>query len=78
MGTEIVLDAISYANTAIGRDLRKMREEAELSQAEVARKAKIRPEMLCRIEAGRGNPTVATVTKIVKAIERLSGKQLLK
>ena len=72
MGTTITLDAISYANLAIGRDLKKMREEAGLAQAAVARKAKIRPEMLCRIEAGRGNPTVATVAKIVKAIERLS------
>ena len=72
MGTTIMLDAFSYANIAIGRDLRKMREEAGLGQAEVARKARIRPEMLCRIEAGRGNPTVGTVAKIVKAIKRLS------
>jgi predicted transcriptional regulator len=72
------MDAIAYANLSIGEDLRKMRQGASLSQAEVARKAGIRPEMLCRIESGKGNPTVATITRIVKAIERLSGQRLLK
>jgi len=74
----VPLNAISYANLEIGRDLKNMREEAALSQVEVARKATIRPEMLCRIESGRSNPTVATITKIIKAIERLSGQKLLK
>jgi len=74
----IPLDAVSYANLSIGRDLKKMRHEAGLPQAQVARKANIRPEMLCRIESGRGNPTVATITRIVKAIERLSGQRLLR
>jgi predicted transcriptional regulator len=78
MKTAVTFDAISYANLAIGRDLKKMREEAGLSQVHLARKAKIRPEVLCRIESGHGNPTVATITKIVKAIENLSGKSLLK
>jgi predicted transcriptional regulator len=67
-----MMDAVSFANLAIGEDLLKMRQEAGLSQAEVARKAKVRPEMLCRIESGNGNPTVATVTKIVRAIKVLS------
>jgi len=73
MDTRIMLGAVNYANMAIGRDLKNMREELGFSQAEVARKARIRPEMLCRIEAGHGNPTVATITRIVKAIERISG-----
>lgn len=72
MSTQVMMDAVSFANAAIGDDLRKMRQEANLSQAEVARKAKIRPEMLCRIESGNGNPTVSTVTKIVRAIKALS------
>lgn len=68
----IVMDAVTYANVSIGRKLRKRRTEAALTQVEVARKAKIRPEMLCRIESGNGNPTVATVSKIVRAIKMLS------
>lgn len=69
------MDAILYANLAIGRDLLKMRQKAGLSQAEVARRAKISPAMLCRIESGNGNPTVSTVTKVVRAIEALSKKE---
>jgi predicted transcriptional regulator len=72
MNTQVTMDAVSFANAAIGDDLRRMRQEADLSQAEVARKAKIRPEMLCRIESGNGNPTVSTVAKIVRAIKALS------
>jgi predicted transcriptional regulator len=77
MKTACALNAISYANLTIGLDLKRMRDEAGLSQVQVSRKAKIRPEMLCRIESGRGNPTVATITKIMQAIERLSGKRLI-
>lgn len=72
MKTSIPLNAVAYANLSIGRDLKRMREEAGFSQVDVAREATIRAPMLCRIEAGQGNPTVGTITKIVKAINRLS------
>lgn len=68
----VIMDAVTFANASIGRKLRRRREESGLSQAEVARKAKIRAEMLCRIESGDGNPTVSTVAKIVRAIKALS------
>lgn len=69
---ETMMDAVTFAKLAIGEDLLRMREEGGLSQVEVARKAKMRPEMLCRIESGNGNPTVSTVAKIVRAIKTLS------
>jgi DNA-binding XRE family transcriptional regulator len=65
-----VVDAIEYANWSIGRDLRRQRKAAGLTQAEVARRAGIRAETLSRLESGRGNPTVGTVSKIVRAMER--------
>lgn len=65
-----VVDAIEYITWSIGRDLRRQREAAGLSQAEVARRAGIRPETLSRLERGRGNPTVATVSRVVRAIQR--------
>ena len=65
-----VVDAVDYVGWSIGRDLRRDRDAAGLSQAEVARRAGIRPETLSRLERGRGNPTVATVSKIVRAIRR--------
>lgn len=51
------------------KDLRRKREAAGLTQAEVARRAKMKPEALCRIEKGGGNPTVRTIGRILKAIE---------
>lgn len=69
------MDAISYANLSVGSDLRKMRQKAGLLQTDVARMAKIAPAMLCRVESGNGNPTIGTITKIVRAIETLSKRE---
>lgn len=67
------VDAIQFTTVLIGRQLKVMREQAGLSQVEVARKARTRPEMLSRLEHGRGNPTVKLVERIVKAIQNLAG-----
>lgn len=63
------VDAVDFANAAIGADLRAKRDAAGLTQAEVAKKAKMRPEVLSRVESGQGNPTVATINRILKAID---------
>ena len=63
-------DAVAYATVSIARGLRRLRRRAGLTQAEVARRAGIRAETLSRLENGRGNPTVATVSKVVRAIAR--------
>lgn len=60
--------ALAFASDRIGNDLRLRRVRTGLSQAEVARRAGIRVETLSRIENGHGNPTVATVRKILRAI----------
>ena len=63
-----VYDAVQFANESIGRDLERKRKAKGLTQAEVAGKAGIRVETLSRLENGRGNPTVATVKKILRAL----------
>lgn len=49
--------------------LRARRKEAGLTQAELARRAGIRPETLNRIERGKVEPDFATVRKLVEALQ---------
>lgn len=66
------VDAAQFTAGVIGQQIRQMRINEGLSQAVVARKAGIRPEMLSRLESGRGNPTVRFIERIVRAIEKLA------
>ena len=52
----------------LARDIIKDRVALGWSQRELARRAGIRPETLCRIEAGRHTPTVATIERIDRAL----------
>jgi DNA-binding XRE family transcriptional regulator len=58
------LDRATLAEKLIRR-----RKAAGLSQAELARRAGIRPETLNRIERGRTSPDFATVRKLVLAMD---------
>ena len=62
------VDAVEFARASIGRGLRRDRLKTGLTQTEVARRAGIRAETLCRLESGRGNPTVATIKAICRAL----------
>ncbi len=64
------VDAVDYARESIGRGLRRDRLKAGLTQSTVAGRAGIRGETLSRIESGRGNPTVATLKAITRALGR--------
>ena len=64
------VDALTYAKRSIGRNLRRLRREAGMTQAQVARRAGIRVETLSRLENGRGNPTLATVRMVLRAVRR--------
>ncbi len=57
------LDRVSLAEKLTRRRL-----AARLSQAELARRAGVRPETLNRIERGRTTPDFATVRKLVVAM----------
>lgn len=51
------------------RDILRARRRLGLSQAELARRAGIRPETLNRIEQGRNKPSVPTIAKIDRALK---------
>ena len=63
------VDAVEFARASIGRDLRRKRAKAGLTQAQVAARSGLRLETISRLENGRGNPTVATVRRILSAVE---------
>jgi DNA-binding XRE family transcriptional regulator len=62
--------AVQYARASLARKIITARRAAGLSQAELARRAGVRPETLNRIERGRNTPDTATIAKISRVLER--------
>lgn len=59
---------VRAALTRLGKRVRLLREQQELSQEETADRAHVDAKHLQAIEAGRTNPTVATLLGIAKAL----------
>jgi DNA-binding XRE family transcriptional regulator len=66
--------AVDALRVGLARKLIKRRWAVGLTQVEVARRAKIRPETLNRIEKGKVTADTATVTKIVDVLEEAERK----
>jgi transcriptional regulator with XRE-family HTH domain len=49
--------------TGVGRHLRRLREQAGLSQSEVARRSGLRREVVCALESGRHDPRISTIRR---------------
>ena len=60
--------SLDLDGTSLAAKLLRRRQAAGLSQAELARRAGVRPETLNRIERGRTTPDFATVRKLVVAM----------
>jgi DNA-binding XRE family transcriptional regulator len=60
--------AVETMRALLARDILRQRRALGLSQAELARRAGIRPETLNRLEQGKHSPSVPTVDKIDRAI----------
>lgn len=67
---KLVSETLDFIKNSFGRVLRAKRERAGLTQEALAKKAKVRPETVSRIEAGRGNPTLSTLRGLMKAVGR--------
>lgn len=63
------VSAFSYLQNSIARDIIRDRLELGLTQAELAEKAGLRQETICRLESGKHSPTVRSVEKIERALE---------
>src|SRR6266498_3838234 len=61
--------AVAALRVGLARKLIRRRWSVGLSQAEVARRAGIRPETLNRIEKAKVTADTRTITKVVRALE---------
>ena len=61
--------AVEYARASIARSIIQDRVQAGLSQRELAKRAGIRVETLCRIETGKHTASVATIEKIDRVLQ---------
>jgi len=60
--------ALEFATRSMGKKLSTMRQASGMTQLELARKAKVRPETVSRIERGGGNPTARTIQRLLHAM----------
>jgi transcriptional regulator with XRE-family HTH domain len=67
--------AVEYCRASIARDIIKDRVAAGLTQRELAKRAGIRVETLCRIETGKHTPSVPTIDKIDRALKAALGER---
>jgi DNA-binding XRE family transcriptional regulator len=66
--------AVDYARASIARSIIQDRAKAGLSQRELAKRAGVRVETLCRIETGKQTASVATVEKIDRVLQAALAK----
>jgi len=52
----------------LGRNIREFRLSSNMSQADLADKAKIRQPLISKMERGRGNPTLDSIVRIARAL----------
>jgi transcriptional regulator with XRE-family HTH domain len=65
-----------YVGGNLGRNLRRAREERELTQEEVARRSGVHATEVSRIEAGKRDPRVSTVERLAAAVNLPPGELL--
>jgi transcriptional regulator with XRE-family HTH domain len=61
--------AVEALRVSLARKILRQRRTVGLTQADLARRAKIRPETLNRLEHGKHTPSIATIQKIQRAPE---------
>lgn len=68
-------EGLDLDRASLAEKMSRRRRAAGLSQAELARRAGIRPETLNRIERGHTTPDFATIRKLVVAINQAEPPQ---
>lgn len=68
--------AVAFARASIARSIVTERKELGLTQEALAKSAGIRQETLSRLESGKHSPTIRTVQKIERALQRVAAKRI--
>jgi transcriptional regulator with XRE-family HTH domain len=61
----------------LGNNIKRIRKEKQMTQGDICRKTGFDRAYISNVEAGKNNPTLATIEKIAKALE-VSSDELLK
>jgi len=67
--------AVEYARASLARKIIRERVAVGLSQRELALRAGVRVETLCRIETGKHIPSVPTIDKLDRALKQAAEEQ---
>jgi ribosome-binding protein aMBF1 (putative translation factor) len=67
--------AVQYARASLARKIIRDRVAAGLSQRDLALRAGVRVETLCRIETGKHTPSVPTVDKLDRELRQAAKQQ---
>ena len=70
--------AMEYLRVSIARDFVRERVEAGLTQWDLAKRAGVRVDTLCRIETGKHTPSVPTIERLDRALRLAAGKRKAK
>jgi transcriptional regulator with XRE-family HTH domain len=60
--------SLETLRSSVGKALRFLRDDAEMSQEEVSEKSGIHPTYISRLEKGKGNPTLRTLESLAKGL----------
>ena len=52
----------------LGKNIKRIREQKKMSQGDICRKLGFDRAQMSNIEAGKGNPTIATIEKVAQAL----------
>jgi DNA-binding XRE family transcriptional regulator len=67
--------AVEYARASLARDIIRERVAAGLSQRQLAERAGVRVETLCRLETGKVTPSLTTVNKLDRALKQAAKRK---
>jgi transcriptional regulator with XRE-family HTH domain len=62
---------LEYLSHSMAQEIRDRRKTAHLTQAKVAKRARVTVETISRMESGKANPTIDTLLRVLHAIGAL-------